>query len=104
MILTGLAAVIGMAVPAHADSTDDAFLASVHAAGITYSDPDRAITAGRTVCKLADQGKQLADVVKTLQILNPGLRDDNAAKFTAIAANVYCPQALSSPGTAAPAS
>ncbi len=87
---------IGTAVPAHADSSDDAFLATVKAAGLTYSDPDRAITAGKTVCKMVDQGKQLVDVVKTIQILNPGLQGDNAARFTAIAANVYCPQALSS--------
>ncbi|HWS93929.1 MAG TPA: DUF732 domain-containing protein, partial [Mycobacterium sp.] len=36
LVLTSLAAMIGMAVPANADSNDDAFLASLQAAGITY--------------------------------------------------------------------
>jgi len=35
------------------------------------------------------------DVVKDIQAQNSGLRGDNAARFTAIAANVYCPSALS---------
>jgi hypothetical protein len=93
--LSVLAAVIGVAAPANADSNDDAFLASLQAAGITYPSPDRVIAAGKSVCKMVDQGKQMVDVVKTVQNLNPGLHGDNAARFTAIAANVYCPQALS---------
>ncbi|MEE6176262.1 DUF732 domain-containing protein [Mycobacterium sp. 050134] len=89
-----LAALIGAAAPASADGNDDAFLASLQAAGITYQGADRVIAAGKSVCKMVDQGKQMADVVKTVQNLNPGLHGDNAARFTAIAANVYCPQAL----------
>ena len=50
LTLSSFAAIIGMAVPAHADSTDDAFLASLNAAGITYSDPDKAVGAGKWVC------------------------------------------------------
>ncbi|MGO8767781.1 MAG: DUF732 domain-containing protein [Mycobacterium sp.] len=93
--LSALAVVVGLAAPAYADSNDDAFLASLRAAGITYQSPDRVIAAGKSVCKMVDQGKQMVDVVKTVQSLNPGLHGDNAARFTAIAANVYCPQALS---------
>jgi hypothetical protein len=98
LALTSLAAVIGMAAPAHADSNDDEFLASLRAAGITYQDPGRAIAAGKSVCKSVDGGKRMADVVKDVQNLNPGLHWDNAARFTAIAANVYCPQALGGSG------
>ena len=97
--LAGCAAVVGMAVPAHADSNDDAFLASLQAAGITFPDPGRVIAAGRWVCQAVGGGTQMADVVKTVQSQNSGLHGDNAARFTAIAANVYCPQAL--PSTAA---
>ena len=93
--LTAAAALIGMAAPAYADGNDDAFLASLQAAGITYQGADRVIAAGKSVCKMVDQGKQMVDVVKIVQNLNPGLHGDNAARFTAIAANVYCPQALS---------
>ena len=81
--------------PAHADGNDDAFLASLQAAGITYQGTDRVIAAGKSVCKMVGQGRQMVDVVKTVQDLNPGLHGDNAARFTAIAANVYCPQAIS---------
>jgi hypothetical protein len=94
-MLTTFAAMIGVAAPAYADSNDDQFLASLQAAGITFQNPDRVVAAGKLVCQLADQGKQMADVVNTIQSANPGLHGDNAARFTAIAANVYCPNRLS---------
>jgi hypothetical protein len=94
LALASVAAVIGIAAPAHADSDDDNFLASLRAAGLTYPDPGRVIAAGKYVCNSVNQGKPMADVVKDVQNQNPGLQGDNAAKFTAIAANVYCPQAL----------
>jgi hypothetical protein len=96
LTLTSLAAMIGMAVPAHADATDDRFLATLRAAGITAPEPDKAIAAGKWVCNMVHMGDPMVDVVKTVQSANPGLREDNAAKFTAIAANVYCPATLSS--------
>ena len=95
LTLTSLAAMIGMAVPASADPNDDAFLASLKAAGITYPDAGRAIAAGKWVCQVVGQGRPMVDVVKDIQAQNSGLRGDNAARFTAIAANVYCPSALS---------
>lgn len=98
LALTSLAAILGMAVPARADSNDDAFLVSLHAAGITFPDPARAIAAGKWVCQAVGQGTQMVDVVKTVQAQNSGLHGDNAARFTAIAANVYCPQTLSATG------
>jgi hypothetical protein len=94
LALIGPAVMIGMAVPAHADSNDDQFLATLQAAGITYSDAGRAVKAGKAVCRMVGQGTQLVDIVKTVQNLNPKLRSDNAARFTAIAANAYCPTAL----------
>jgi len=98
LMLTSLAAMIGVAAPASADSNDDAFLASLQAAGITYPDPGRVIAVGKWVCQAAGQGTQMVDVVKKVQAQNPGLHGDNAARFTAIAANVYCPRALSAGG------
>ncbi len=41
-------------------------------------------------------GTQMPDVVKTLQSKNSSLSEDKANKFTAIAANAYCPDAISS--------
>ena len=98
LTLTSLAAMVGMAGLARADGNDDAFLVSLRAAGITFPDPGPAIGAGRWVCQAVGKGTQMVDVVKTIQAQNPGLHGDNAARFTAIAANVYCPQTLSANG------
>jgi hypothetical protein len=92
LTLTSLAAMIGIAVPAYADSTDDQFLAALGAAGITYPDPDKAIAAGKSVCKMAnDNNMRLVNVVIAIHNANPGLQWDKAATFTRIAANTYCP-------------
>jgi hypothetical protein len=97
LALTAFAAMIGLAAPAHADANQDqAFLVSLKAAGISYRDPESAIAAGQKVCAMADSGKTGVEVVKVLQDGNPGLTQGNAAKFTAIAANVYCPAQLPS--------
>jgi hypothetical protein len=98
LTLTSLATMVGLAGPARADSNDDAFLVSLHAAGITFPDPGPAIGAGRWVCQAVGKGTQMVDIVKAIQAQNPGLHGDNAARFTAIAANVYCPQALAASG------
>ena len=95
LALAGLAAVIGMAAPAHADSTDDSFIASVKAAGITFSDPDAVVGAGKWVCDKVNGGTDMSDVVKTLTSKNASLNPDKASKFAAIAANAYCPDASS---------
>src|ERR1700709_1183478 len=95
VILTGLGAIIGMAVPTHADSTDDAFIASLQAAGFTYSDSDNAVGSGKWVCDTVKGGTQMSDVVKTLQSKNPSLSESKANKFAAIAVNAYCPQVIS---------
>ncbi len=98
LTLTSVAAMIGMAAPAYADTNDDAFLGALRQAGITYPDPERAITAGKWVCRQVAEGMQTVDVVKEVQSLNSGLRGDSAAKFTAIAASAYCPNVLSGDG------
>ncbi|OJZ65798.1 hypothetical protein BRW65_27640 [Mycobacterium paraffinicum] len=100
LISLGAAAAIALAGPAHADGSDDTFLATVHAAGLTYSDPDQAITSGKSVCKLVNEGSNLTDIVRMIQMLNRGLQGDDATRFAAIAANSYCPQALAPPSAA----
>jgi hypothetical protein len=104
LALTSFAAVIGMAAPAHADSTDDSFIASLKAAGITYTDQDAAVGAGKWVCDKVNGGTDMSDVVKTLTTKNTSLNPEKAGKFAAIAANAYCPDAIStaSSGSSAP--
>lgn len=96
LALMGFAAIIGLAVPAFADSTDDAFVASLDKAGISYSDASSAAKAGQWVCTAVKSSTAMTDVVSTLQWKNPGLSDDHANQFAAIAASAYCPDQVSS--------
>lgn len=98
LLIAGAALVIGTAAPAHADITgrDQAFLTTLSQAGLVYLNPDRAISAAKTVCDLADGGMEAADIVQNLQDRNPGFQGDGAAKFAALAAQAYCPQKLTS--------
>jgi hypothetical protein len=99
-MLTSVAAVIGMAAPAHADSDNDdqTFLAALTKAGITYQSPDRAVAAGKKVCDLANGGTPQLEILRNIRDLNPGLTLDSAAKFTQAAASVYCPDRLTTAG------
>lgn len=100
LAVASLAVVIGTAAPADADidATDQAFLVALQKAGLTYQDPGRAIAVGKMVCDLVDVGMPGSDIVKDLQDYNPGFAGDGAAKFTAIAAEAYCPKSLSRVG------
>lgn len=94
-ILAGAVAIVGMAIPAHADSDDGAFLAALNKAGITYQNPDRAIKAAQKVCDLVSSGTSEADIIKDLHELNPAFTMAKAAEFVQAAAVVYCPARLS---------
>lgn len=100
-------AVIGLAGPAHGDPDVDggpaadnaAFLASLHAAGITYSNADQAVLSAKWVCRLVDAGKSGPEVVNMLLSRNPGLIPERAAQFMAMAERSYCPQNLAPSST-----
>jgi len=96
LLLASVATVIGTAGPAYADpdGKDQAFLNALGQAGLTYMNPDRAISAGKLVCSLADGGMTGEEIVKNLQDRNPGFQGQGAAKFAAIAASAYCPEKL----------
>jgi hypothetical protein len=100
----GFAAIIGFAVPAQADSADDAFTASLDKAGITYSDADTVVKAGQWVCTQISGGTGAPDVVSTLQSKNSDLSDDKANKFVAISTSAFCPYLASSPKATATSS
>ena len=99
LLMAGAAVVIGTAAPAYADPTpkDQAFLTALSQAGLTFLNADRAITAGKQVCSLADNGMTGEEIVKNLQDRNPGFQGQGAAKFAAIAASAYCPEKLNQP-------
>ncbi len=99
LLMASAAVVIGAAAPAYADPTakDQAFLTALSQAGLVYMNADRAITAGKQVCSLADGGMTGEEIVKNLQDRNPGFQGPGAAKFAAIAASAYCPEKLTQP-------
>ncbi|GBE66422.1 hypothetical protein MFM001_28840 [Mycobacterium sp. MFM001] len=96
MLVLSTTAVVGLAVssPAVADSTDDAFLASLQQANISFRNPDQAITAAHTVCQMIANGKQGPEVLSVLQSANPGITSDGARMFLGISLNAYCPERL----------
>ncbi|OBJ33673.1 glycine cleavage system P protein [Mycobacterium colombiense] len=95
----GVAAGIGMAPLAHGDpgtpGVDEAgFLASLRSAGVNYSTPEGAIKFAKAVCVSMANGEVGPQMVDELKSENPGLTNDHATSFLAIAAKYYCPQQL----------
>ena len=85
---------IGLAAPAYADATDDAFIANLSTSGMNYGAPDRAIQVAKTVvcgALSANPNTSNADLIaKVTNATNwPPL---NAAYFTGAAIQAYCPQ------------
>ena len=85
---------VGLAAPAHADATDDAFITNLSTSGMDYGAPDRAIQVAKTVVcgTLGDNPKTSnADLVAKVTDAThwPPL---NAAYFTGAAIQAYCPQ------------
>jgi hypothetical protein len=104
-----LLAVIGVSMgivfgaPAHAEpGTDEApsndnnglFLSDLQKAGISYSDPNQAISAGQAVCACIHNGMSGLHLLKHLQENNPALTENGAAQFATISAKSYCPRQL----------
>jgi hypothetical protein len=89
-----LALSVGLAAPAQADATDDAFITNLNTSGMDYGAPERAIQVAKTVvcATLGDNPRTSnADLVaKVAAATNwPPL---NAAYFTGAAIQAYCPQ------------
>jgi hypothetical protein len=99
LALLGVSTTIGLAAPAFGDPNggfDDAgFLATVHDAGINYTNSDQAIAFAKSVCGWIGNGKSGPELVQDLQRNNPRLTSDHATLFLAISARYYCPQQLS---------
>jgi hypothetical protein len=99
LVLLGIAAMLGLAAPAHADpgvnaNLDASFLDALTKAGITIKSPAGAVKAGKAACAMMEQGQPELDVIQHVTGQNPGLDTTRAAQFTAIAASAYCPQYL----------
>ena len=76
---------------AHADATDDAFVAALRAHGIEHESVQAEITAGHLVCHQLDMGKTQEQIAN--DVMNSSTLDGaNAGYFVAVAERAYCPQ------------
>ncbi len=97
MVVRGIALIVlavGFAVPAHADATDDAFIANLNTSGMNYGAPDKAIQVAKTVvCATLNNHPDTSNADLVTEVTNatdwPPL---NAAYFTGAAIQAYCPQ------------
>jgi len=92
LITVGVAALLGLGTPAHADTDPDAmFLNAIDQAGIEYTDPQEAVSVGREVCNYLHAGHHPDGAARALRISNRSLSVKNSAKFVTFAAVAYCP-------------
>ncbi|SOJ56929.1 hypothetical protein MSIMFB_04407 [Mycobacterium simulans] len=85
---------VGLATPAHADATDDAFITNLNTSGIDFGAPERAIQVAKTVvCATLRDNPNTSNADLATKVTNatnwPPL---NAAYFTGAAIQAYCPQ------------
>jgi Protein of unknown function (DUF732) len=100
LALLGVAAVIGLAAPAHADpdqtgGDDVGFLAALQRSDIGFANPAQAITSAKAVCACLDNGESGLEVIHDLKTHNPAITMEHASNFAVLAAKFYCPQQLS---------
>ncbi|OBG94177.1 hypothetical protein A5697_02660 [Mycobacterium sp. E3251] len=103
LALLGVSLGIVAAAPAHAipgedeaatDENNEVFIADLHKVGISFADPDQAITAGKAVCGLISRGVSGLQLLNDLRDNNPELTTNGAAQFATISAKSYCPRQL----------
>ena len=79
------------AAPTSADPTDDAFVAALAKAGITFPDDSNAIATAHTVCAALDQSNQSSMLaMKLTKDTNLSLKQSGYVIGASISA--YCPQ------------
>ncbi|OBK11545.1 DUF732 domain-containing protein [Mycobacterium asiaticum] len=92
--IAALALTVVLAAPAHADASDDAFIANLSTSGMNFGAPDKAIQVAKTVvCGSLKENPNASNADLIAKVTNatnwPAL---NAAYFTGAAIQAYCPQ------------
>src|ERR1700757_402559 len=90
-LAVALLGALGSAPAAHADATDDAFVAALRAHGITHDSAHSAIAAGHLVCHQLNMGKT-QEQIATDVMRSSTLDGASAGYFVAVAERAYCPQ------------
>jgi hypothetical protein len=85
---------VGLAAPAYADSTDDAFIANLSTSGMNYGAPERAIQVAKTVvCGTLSNDPNTSNADLITKVTNAtSWPTVDAAYFTGAAIQAYCPQ------------
>lgn len=92
LLAIGFCAAVGATAPAaHADATDDAFLAALRAKGINYPNPMAALIAGHEVCNELDLGKTPPQIASDV-MNNTQLDGYHAGYFVGASIRAYCPK------------
>lgn len=82
--------------PAHADVVSDDFLSTLANSGVSYADPETAVTMAQSICSLlAQPGGNFAAVASQMGGTN-GVSPEMANLFTSIAISMYCPSMMAS--------
>ena len=82
--------------PAHADATSDLLLSTLNNSGVSYADPNMAVTMAQSICPLlAQPGGNFAGVASQMGGTN-GISPGMANLFTSIAISMYCPSMMAS--------
>jgi hypothetical protein len=84
-------AVLAIGAPAQADTTDDAYLATLKKAGIVIKDPAIAIAMGKQVCTALDAGARPSRLVQTLMV-SASLSPTEGGTVLGVSVAAYCPQ------------
>jgi hypothetical protein len=96
LMLTGVAAMIGLAAPAYADDppsvADADFISQIKDAGLAGQDPAAAIAVAKDMCSSLDAGTPGTEIKNNLVSRNPGLSEQGAIKFIILASAEYCPK------------
>ncbi len=94
-LAAGLALAAGLLGPfgavAHADATDDAFLAALKAKGIRFGSPDKALVAAHEVCDELGNGRTPAQVAAAVQ-QNSNMDGYHSGFFVGASIRAYCPK------------
>jgi len=95
LIVAMAVALIGLLAPvstAHADTTDDKFLATLKSEGITdHVSYEHAIEAGHFVCVKLDNGATPTDVVNDV-LMSSNMPAYHSGFFVGASIDAYCPR------------
>jgi hypothetical protein len=90
--LAALATAVAFAAPAHADTNDDVFVATLDNMGIPYTGGHQnALRLGHAICQVMDENGYDVDTMNQAVANNEGLSGNAAAFVVGAAIKVFCP-------------